>query len=92
MTDHGWKPIETAPKDGTPILVWVGDRLHEAIWDADAYDPATGDFSGLWMARWTEIDSYGVSIEGVTHWMPLPERPGKDDWQQGYMEEAWPPS
>ena len=31
MTDkHGWQPIATAPRDGTPILVWFCGKPHVA--------------------------------------------------------------
>ena len=58
-----WQPIETAPKDGTKILITVGDNLvGVGYWDNDT--------SGLW-ALWLS------SIERMrpTHWMPLPAPP-----------------
>lgn len=60
-----WKPIETAPKDGTAILVyWRFDThkfIHPAIFIA-----------GLWVHDWDRDES--VALE-PTHWMPIPEPP-----------------
>jgi hypothetical protein len=59
-----WQPIETAPKDGTLILVWraaVLDRVaHHGI---DMWS----DKSQAW---WSSLPS-----QQPTHWMPLPEPP-----------------
>lgn len=67
----GWHPIETAPKDGTPILVFEKyptmrggpmDRhyIEIAIWDdcwrIISFAPPCGD-------------------NNPTHWMPLPKPP-----------------
>lgn len=27
-----WQPIEMAPKDGTCIMIWDGEEVHEANW------------------------------------------------------------
>jgi hypothetical protein len=70
-----WQPIETAPKDGTPVLIWSNGRLYDALWDEDEYNPETEEFTGGWKARWAEIDSYSVSVKNPTHWMPSPPPP-----------------
>jgi len=61
MTD--WKPIETAPKDGTFILVAVPGEvaIHiMLVW---------------WLDGWC-LDMTNTPIVGnPTHWMPLPEPP-----------------
>ncbi len=65
MTD--WKPIETAPRDGTFILTWGDD------------DRGAGDqyVVSAWSTRGKEWYSplSDAPMEGVTHWMPLPENP-----------------
>ncbi len=33
----GWQPIETAPKDGMPLLLWNGDRAEVAKWEGDGW-------------------------------------------------------
>lgn len=62
----GWRPIETAPKDGTHILVWM---RHEAYgFKAEGVDTA----------RWTDHNGGGwvTWLSGTpTHWMPLPSAP-----------------
>jgi len=68
-----WQPIETAPKDGTEILV---------------YGIATGEFGGVheepetWKVSWLFTnwslcggEGYAVWVDSPTHWMPLPEAP-----------------
>jgi len=51
LQDHGWQDISTAPKDGTPILVWFRGQMHVAefgaIWSPEnmhwhVREPATG--------------------------------------------------
>lgn len=54
-----WQPIETAPKDGTQILVAFNGRRATARWDR-----------GWSVCGWWTGD--GSSIQ---HWMPLPEPP-----------------
>ncbi len=61
-----WQPIETAPKDGTQVLLWIGG--HSEPW------AQTGFFEG---GYW--LDSYeGIDLSSPTHWMPLPPPPGKE--------------
>ncbi len=55
-----WRPIETAPKDGTPILAWCNQYgIQKLYWS----------IGGLWVAAGTDA-TYTTS-----HWMPLPEAP-----------------
>jgi hypothetical protein len=71
---EGWRPIETAPKDGTKVDLW---RLSDK-WQAVAEGRRITD---AWFAdgRWRHEDyDYGHerSVSGhITHWMPLPEGP-----------------
>ena len=65
-----WQPIETAPRDGTWVLVcgngwavttaWyaMNERVGKAYWKAD-----------------TEWDDDYLADRLPTHWMPLPEPP-----------------
>jgi hypothetical protein len=80
-----WQPIETAPKDGSVVDLWVpsyrqvndylveGHRVAACRWN-DGW----GD-GGFWEAKFVEVDSFTPldSIDGQqpTHWMPLPEPP-----------------
>lgn len=67
-----WQPIETAPRDGTRILV-TGGGLAEAISDAE-YDTTVG----CWDTPYETLDDRDNEPEGYnrpTHWMPLPAPP-----------------
>lgn len=58
-----WQPIETAPKDGTRVL----------IYDTDMPEITTAEFeSGCW---WVYSREYQAYPQDVTHWMCLPEPP-----------------
>lgn len=78
-----WKPIETAPRDGTTILLC--DFLEEDI-------ELRGPFFGWWVgdddAPWNfvwvgdhngraclQAIGYFLAEDPPTHWMPLPEPP-----------------
>lgn len=65
----GWRPIETAPRDGTEFQAWWGGQ-----WQPGArFDPEYGSFQ-LWGR--TDFDTEGwetFAIEG--HWQPLPAAP-----------------
>ena len=75
-----WQPIETAPKDGTKILVWAdGYEWPEVVLYED-YPPADQEEigeRGFW--RYAE-DLMADATESCdddewTHWQPLPEPP-----------------
>ena len=78
----GWQPIETAPKDGTVILVYAdqGPRFSGGRFNgihAATFDPVMGHGNG-WGHGWivAEYQNLGRGISGrVTHWMPLPAPP-----------------
>lgn len=62
-----WKPILTAPKDGTGILVAVTGMKgrFEIVW----WRRTEGDY-GFW------FDGFRTYSDSVfSHWMPLPEAP-----------------
>lgn len=65
-----WQPIETAPKDGTDILVCCTHNLPNGDWCTIQWvDWAVND--DHWPVYRSRID---VPF-APTHWMPLPEAP-----------------
>ena len=70
-----WQPIETAPKDGTSVDLWVVPRGFSAgggrVCDAWFFD-------GQWWVYAEDGDEQNrgkIPNEIVTHWMPPPEPP-----------------
>ena len=65
-----WQPIETAPKDGTRVLLWNGYR--RAIgWYSHYEDSSSG-----WHRQTLIGEPLGLrDIAPETHWMPLPGPP-----------------
>lgn len=62
-----WKPIETAPKDGTFILLFTAYGQIEGRWEFDGWRQDVCSAS---------YDMAYAYIECIpTHWMPLPEPP-----------------
>jgi hypothetical protein len=68
--NNQWQPIETAPKDGTWILIYKPFNLcgfDDSEW-----------FLGKYMVRWFDgywCISQNQMLEYPTHWMPLPNPP-----------------
>ena len=68
-----WEPIETAPKDGTPVLLSVPG------WGAGVviceYVEGTTDADGWW-DMYLGGDPYGLRLDAdIAGWMPLPPPP-----------------
>jgi hypothetical protein len=57
-----WRPIESAPKDGRPVLVFHNRIVIEA-W-----------FSERW-GRFVQSETGGTNGIMPTHWQPLPAPP-----------------
>lgn len=83
MDKSGWQPIDTAPKDGTPVWIY-GYSMQGHL--------ARGGPYKYWRATVGErVDEHGVAyydklrpgseiirgdiVEVATHWMPLPAPP-----------------
>lgn len=63
-TNHQWQPIETAPKDGTKVLIYhIRDKwmICAGHWPCNSY--------------WSESYASNIKLNNPTHWMPLPEPP-----------------
>ena len=56
-----WQPIDTAPKDGTRVLLWLVPT---------AIAMPFGWRGGRWMG-----DDYPLNMAEPSHWMPMPEPP-----------------
>ncbi len=69
-----WQPIETAPKDGTTVLVWpptFTGVISCAKWNEDQYATRPRPF-------WSRLDSLNDADsrrKPPTHWAPLPAGP-----------------
>lgn len=59
-----WEPIETAPKDGTDVLVFA-----PSLYGENKFQVAYCFYGQLW-----EYGYEGTPIT-PTHWMPLPKPP-----------------
>lgn len=62
-----WRPIKTAPKNGTDILLYWEGRIYMGFW----LDNTNSDY------KWAGWRTHGMhSLHGIpSHWMPLPEPP-----------------
>lgn len=83
--EDGWRPIESAPRDGRQILVgyfnYEGEwKVHEAWWRMP-YESAPAkscwwchDKDGTLLSADIHVGSNGKRL-GATHWRPLPAPP-----------------
>jgi len=74
MSD-GWRSIETAPRDGTRILIADGRSTDAAYWSQCAKG-----YGGSKRYPWVILDETngvnGMTETHPTHWQPLPAPPG----------------
>jgi hypothetical protein len=81
-----WQPIETAPKDGTEIIVgndqatvwitrgsWWSDGEHWATQGYDKQEEAAGWWSYANSVGQDKLNDY----RQPTHWLPMPTPPQK---------------
>ena len=86
---RGWQPIETAPKDGTFVLLAGGETNEDFYRDSDKPEcrkrPVSAFFwcfglycdfeeEGAWFTTFWDGDWRSL-YNNPTHWMPLPEIP-----------------
>lgn len=87
-----WKPIDTAPKDGTAILLWCAraprDRNYTVIGYCDNYALGFWAYGGWKSIEVEDCGGMGGELTGwmpdwtpidlePTYWMPLPESPNE---------------
>jgi len=78
MTD--WQPIETAPRDGTDVIVgfdradtWI---VHVAWWRTGEEYGCTANDRGWWSYTLGSVTQEQLDEDRTpTHWMPLPDPP-----------------
>ena len=81
----GWRPIETAPKNGTLVLVYntLNNGTITSINGKIAVARYSHQHDGLEESLWeygtyyseNSKDNQGAYLISATHWMPLPEPP-----------------
>ena len=65
-----WMPIETAPKDGTAVLVAEGRFIYCVEWN-DEFE--------WWAVDDNKLGPFRLRGAAPTHWMPLPAAPQPKD-------------
>lgn len=68
-----WQTMDTAPKDGTVVDLWVdGERRADCYW---RIGEDFGESEDGWCQMYAEASSSFAVLGVPTHWMPLPEDP-----------------
>lgn len=72
-----WQPIETAPRDGTRILLYrpLADRTNDDPIDIKRGVPRDNGCWGETIPAGLSGENYTDGACRATHWMPLPEAP-----------------
>jgi hypothetical protein len=65
-----WQTIDTAPRDGTKILIWdeLNDEVSIVFFNHDDADAYTG---------WFHVNDW-VGGARFLHWMPTPPKPSSE--------------
>lgn len=73
-----WLPIADAPKDGTKILLWDGNRknTYRGYWETQPYNRRPQPF---WQNDCTGSDIMYQRTFPPTHFMPLPAPPVQEE-------------
>lgn len=76
---QGWKPIETAPMDGTKVLITNGRWVYTAKWKSDCQHGGFEERVG-WQIFDCEDPYYSVAAENheITHWKPISPPSGEE--------------
>jgi hypothetical protein len=84
-----WKPIETAPRDGSEILILTSAGATQARFAAGEwhnylegreYDgPVWVCCDDQWQIEIEDCGIHGMNHGTATHWMPLPSLPGDNN-------------
>lgn len=79
MAMSDWQLIETAPKDGTRVLLFNGQDVkicRWTYWVSGKFNQKTCRLEDFKQWIWNEDDAYYTSdFREPTHWMPLPNPP-----------------
>ena len=67
-----WQPIETAPMDGTPVIVGIAGLANSV---GEAYWWQNDEGRGGWQTWDGANHERTVYTTTPTHWMPLPSEP-----------------
>ena len=63
-----WKPIDTAPRDGSHVLLLARPRAHPP--EPDSLVPIIGFFQRSPVERWMSLDGEDLF---ATHWTQIPK-------------------
>lgn len=77
MTHPYWRPIETAPTNGTVIDIFVAGIRHTNV----RYVAGGPNESNDWVSVDDDLGivaDLGMSMEDVTHWAPVPPNPNEE--------------
>lgn len=67
-----WQPIESAPRDGTWIVLTDGTSVSTGYWGGTCF----GGGPMAWLVYGHRSDYEEVDLDGTpTHWQPLPAPP-----------------
>lgn len=73
MVESQWQAIDTAPKDGTTVLLFLPNSATNDIvfgyWAEDCYPGG-----GVWYEQNGSDSAFPIDVD-ATHWMPLPAPP-----------------
>lgn len=91
MTANDWQPIETAPRDGTPILIFQPNAERESVYMPESALKAGECAYSITDIRLLRYDDHrwaigywrpwggwgnrNCSTVEPSHWMPLPQMP-----------------
>lgn len=74
--EEGWHPIETAPRNGTPIDLWcICARSGKAKRRTDCSWVRLTDWTGNEFLGWQNMNNSPFHDFQPTHWMPRPAPP-----------------
>ena len=71
-----WQPIETAPKDGSYILVQVVATADAIRWPGRCFVARHEGLVDTYDLGWSLFPGFGgIADETLAYWMPLPKAP-----------------